>query len=285
MMHDLINNLFKNHVSGSIARSQVEKMKGPMTEEDWSKMKEIFRSFVLSDVKASRTTAAGDMNQGFSKSTEAIESQISVCGSSKSSTSHQVPRAKRDARPSNMGDADHQNNPCTVLNLDHHRTEAPENSQEPDLADTLPSNGIDLWLADVGDVLGVSNRRSSPFQPDQAGTSSKPQPAHQSSQPSQPSQPSPPSRSCPANQSNRSSRQSEPTQSGTSADKVNSAREVPSSTQEAAEDAIHTHQEATAETCEETVFNNLNLTPEECLAAALQQKTPWRGPEYDSSHD
>ncbi|KAF4896603.1 hypothetical protein CGCF415_v005723 [Colletotrichum fructicola] len=79
MMHDLINNLFKNHVSGSIARSQVEKMKGPMTEEDWSKMKEIFRSFVLSDVKASRTTAAGDMNQDFSKSTEAIESQISVC--------------------------------------------------------------------------------------------------------------------------------------------------------------------------------------------------------------
>ncbi|KAF4928164.1 hypothetical protein CGCVW01_v002137 [Colletotrichum viniferum] len=235
--YSLINNLFNNHVADSMARSQVEKTQGPMPEEGWRKMKEIFRGFVLSGLKKPR------------------ESQTSVCGSSTSSASHQAPGAKGNARSSQKENFDHGDISSTILNIDR-QTEAPANSREPDLAHVLPSIDIDDWLA------GGSNRSRPPHRPKQASTNSKPQTARQPSQPISPNLPSTPSLS------------------NTSADEATSGPKSSLSTKQAPEDGLDPYQEATAEICEERVFNNLNLTPEECLAAALQQNTLiWQQPE------
>ncbi|KAK2768005.1 hypothetical protein CKAH01_04573 [Colletotrichum kahawae] len=159
MKHGIIKNLFADHQAPdieSMARSRMEKMTGSLPEEDWREMKKIFRDFAF----------AG------------LESQTSVCSSSKFSASHQVPNTRLNSGQDSR----------EILNHE----------------DALPPE-------------------------------SQPQ--------------------------------------------------LPLPTREAAEHSPDPHLEATSETYEESVFNNLNLTPEECLAAALQQKTPpWQGPEDVSSH-
>ncbi|KAF0321605.1 hypothetical protein GQ607_011118 [Colletotrichum asianum] len=268
MNYGIINNLFGDHVpdTENMARSRIEKMTGPLPEADWSEMKEIFRDFAFGSLKALRSPTAGSMKKRCLASNISMESQVSLCSSSTSLPFKPVPHAKRHTGPSNRGILDHEDASPPVPNRDRRTA--------PDIAEVLPGIDIDFWLTEIPGIFGQSSRPSPPLRP------SPESPLNQLSQLS------PPSRACPAGQSSQPSQQREQSQSVTVADKVKFAIEGPSPTQEAAEDVIHTQQEATAETCEEKVSNNLKLTPEECLAAALQQKTPpWQGPEDDSSHD
>lgn len=197
----LINNLLENHSSDSMARSRVEQIRGPMPDEDWSKMKEIFRDFVLSDLKALMPPA-------------------------------------------------------------------PDIDQVPRLPGMLTGPDIDIYFQfqGFGDMFSNPSRRSSPYRPIQASTTSKPQPARQ------------PSRSSP------SSLPDAPSGSSARTDEATSGTKLTLPTNQAPEGGLDSNQDATAEICEERVFNNLNLTPEECLVAALQHKVPiWQGPEDDSS--
>lgn len=179
-----------------------------------------------------------------------LESQISVCSSSTFSASRQVPKTKPTSGQGCREVADDGNASILVPSIGDCRKEVDENSEHiiRNFCTCAPS--LTFGLTELADIFRLS------------------------SQPSQLSQPSQPNQSRPASRE------------GESPGKAESQYQLPLLHWEAAEDSTDPQLEATAETCEERVFNSLNLTPEECLAAALQQRTPpWQGPENDPSDD
>ncbi|KAI8295674.1 hypothetical protein K4K59_004505 [Colletotrichum sp. SAR11_240] len=90
--YGFIDDPFESHEPGieSEARSKMEKITGSLPDDVWSEMKEIFRDLAFSGAKAFRTPTAPDTNRHHLKTARTMESQISLCGSSTSSTSHQI---------------------------------------------------------------------------------------------------------------------------------------------------------------------------------------------------
>ncbi|KAF5489182.1 hypothetical protein CGCS363_v011894 [Colletotrichum siamense] len=260
MKYGFINNLFENPdpVSERIARLRIEKKTGSLSEEAWREVKDTMREHFLATATTLRKPIKGNTNTQYPKPARSRDSQMVYYSSSTSSTSHEVPDAKRITGPSNGGNPDHKDHQAPELMGDC-LFEAQDNGREPDIEDLSPGKSIDAWLSGVGSMFEWSIRPSRPSQP---------------SQPSQP-KPSPPS---PPN--------AQKAPSPPSADEATFGPESSLPTKRAPEDGLDPNQEATAEICEERVFNNLNLTPEECLAAALEQKTPkWQGSEAESSSD
>lgn len=248
MKYGFVNNLFENSdpMSERIARLRMEKTTGSLSEESWKVIKDTMREHFLTTATTLRKPTNGITNGQYPKSARSRDSEIADCSSSTCSTSDEVPDAKRVTGPSNRENFDHEDIQLLVPMGDH-LFEAQNNDREPDIEDLSPGKNIDAWLSGIGGMFGWSSRPSQPSQP-------------------KPSPPSPPN--------------------SPSADDATSELKLSLPTKRAQEDGLDTNQEATAEVCEERVFSNINLTPEECLAAALEQKTPkWQGPEADSSSD